>query len=110
MPEVLEYVRQKTIHEWLKSDTGVVQRPEPPREKLSNAAKRRASAADCKGSQRKIFDVVFEPVMTAINEQMEARKAGVEKEKAKLRARQKEVGAETESPSKMTSPEKKKFK
>ena len=48
--------------------------------------------------------------MTAINEQMEARKAGVEKEKAKLRARQKEVGAETESPSKMTSPEKKKFK
>ena len=48
--------------------------------------------------------------MTAINEQMEARKAGVEKEKAKLRARQKEVGAETASPSKMTSPEKKKFK
>ena len=50
VPEVLEYVKQKTIHEWLKSDVKAPQKPQPPREKLSLAAKRRASAADCNGS------------------------------------------------------------
>ena len=68
VPEALEYVKQQTIHEWLRSDVKVVSKPKAPREKFSIAAKRRASAADCNGSQRKIFDVVFEPVMTAINE------------------------------------------
>ena len=50
VPEVLEYVKQKTIHEWLRSDVKVPQKPQPPREKFSMAAKRRASAADCNGS------------------------------------------------------------
>ena len=27
VPEVLEYVKQKTIHEWLRSDVKVVQKP-----------------------------------------------------------------------------------
>ena len=84
VPETLEYVKQQTIHQWLMSDTKAVHKPKPPREKLSSAAKRRASAADCKGSQRKIFDVVFEPVMAAINESMFARQAHVDKERAKL--------------------------
>ena len=49
--------------------------------------------------------------MSSINEQMKAKQAQILRERAKLEAERKKVGAdEIESPSKMTSPEKKKFK
>lgn len=71
----------------------------------SPLTRRRGSAAACTRSQRKIFDMVFEPVMQMINDELEAKKKTEEgKTDPTL------IDKDGSDPSKMTSPEKKLFK
>ena len=71
----------------------------------SPLGRRRSSAAACSRSQRKIFDMVFEPVMQMINDELEAKKKNDQGKED-----QSPTDNDGNDPSKMTSPEKKLFK